>query len=297
LFELLDRRVVHVEALPFQERLQGSEAARELVVGPRQCGFGFDAELSRKIGEREQQIAHFLHALRAPLGQGATQLGDLFFDFLDDLLGLWPVEADGGRARANLVRAEKARQRARDSRQHAGLRTGRGLLARFDAFPLFEHNPRSFAPLVMGGRERTSGRREDVRMPADELRGDLLDDVGDGEASLAFCHLRVKDHLKQDVAQFSAEHVESAAVDDVKNLVRFLEEIRTEAPVGLLAIPGASVRRSKRRHDLDQPLERGGRTAWSLTGSRRFSGQLKSPIAWRAMLDAAVIVRPVQGAC
>jgi hypothetical protein len=90
-----------------------------------------------------------------------------------------------------------------------------GLLARLDLFPLFEHGRRS-ADLAAPARapwQRPSRRREDVRMTPNQLRRDRVDRIGEVESSGLGGDLRVKHALKQNVAEFTGERSQVAAVD------------------------------------------------------------------------------------
>ncbi len=95
---------------------------------------------------------------------------------------------------------------------------------------------------------------EDMRMAADHLRGDGLDDVAEGEFAGLLSHLRMVDDLQQEVAELVAQIVEIAARNRVRHLVGLLDRVGRDGRKILLDVPwAAGRRRPQRRHDLDQP--------------------------------------------
>src|SRR6185436_1205803 len=59
-FHLLQRDLAHHATVRLERRFDRLESARELLVGLAQRALGLDAKLSRQVGDREQQVAHFL---------------------------------------------------------------------------------------------------------------------------------------------------------------------------------------------------------------------------------------------
>ena len=152
--------------------------------------------MTRKIGDDEQQIANLLFKRRRSLGAGSGEFRGDFLGFLANLaknvLRVVPVEADRGRL---LLQLEGAGQRGQGER-HAVKQTGRRrallrrLLARFDCAPLRGHAV---------GVERL-GVAENVRMPANELVADRVDDVLEGESVLLLRHSGMEHDLQEEIA-------------------------------------------------------------------------------------------------
>ena len=81
---------------------------------------------------------------------------------------------------------------------------------------------------------------EDMRMAADHLVGDRLDDVAESEFAGLLRHLRVIDDLQQQVAELLAQIVQVAARDRVGDLVGFLDRVGRDGRKVLLDVPGAA---------------------------------------------------------
>jgi hypothetical protein len=64
----------------------------------------------------------------------------------------------------------------------------------------------------------------------------------------------VQDDLEQEVAQLFRHVLRVAFVQQVQDLVGFLYQVRAQRGVGLLAVPGASVRRAQLRDDVSQAV-------------------------------------------
>ena len=101
---------------------------------------------------------------------------------------------------------------------------------------------------------------EDVRMAADHLFGDRLDDIAEGEFASLFSHLRVIDDLQEQVAQFVAQIVHVAARDGVGDLVGLLDRVGSDGRKVLLDVPGtAGSGVAQGGHDLDEAGNVAGR--------------------------------------
>ncbi len=94
-----------------------------------------------------------------------------------------------------------------------------------------------------------------MRVPADQLLGDVLERIGHRETALVRGDLRQEDALEEEVADLAAQGVVIAAVDRVEHLVGLLEHERSQRLERLLAIPRAAVRPAKRPHDVDEALK------------------------------------------
>ncbi len=122
-----------------------------------------------------------------------------------------------------------------------------GALARLLLFPGVE---------LLGGRPHFRVP-EDVRMPTHELVADGAHDAFEVEVPGLLGHLRMEDHLQQQVAEFVAQRLEVAAPDRVIDLVGFFDRVRGDRRKGLLDIPRtAALRVAQLRHDPDQPFDR-----------------------------------------
>ena len=82
---------------------------------------------------------------------------------------------------------------------------------------------------------------KDMGMAAAELLVDPAQDVGDGEEAGLVRHLGVKDDLEGEVAELLFQLGRIVLVDGLQDLVGLLQQVRLDARVGLLAIPGAAV--------------------------------------------------------
>jgi hypothetical protein len=82
-------------------------------------------------------------------------------------------------------------------------------------------------------------------MPPDELLVETPRDLGDVEAALFERELGMDRDLEQQVAELVAQPAEVAGVERLERLVGLLEQMRTQAGVRLLAVPGASVGRAQ----------------------------------------------------
>src|SRR6476469_9377782 len=94
---------------------------------------------------------------------------------------------------------------------------------------------------------------EHTRVPADHLRGDGVDNVGKGKASVLLRHARVIHDLQQEIAELIFERLEIASRDRVSDLVRLLNGVAPDRSKGLLAIPRTTrLRIAQSRHHTKQ---------------------------------------------
>jgi hypothetical protein len=84
---------------------------------------------------------------------------------------------------------------------------------------------------------------------------DLAHHVGGVEAALFARDLCVEDNLQQQVAKFFREFQVVAAFQSFENLVSFLKQIGAQRQMGLLDIPGTSIRGTQTRLQFDQAFE------------------------------------------
>ena len=144
------------------------------------------------------------------------------------------------------------------------------------------------ADLLVGGvRHRGSASSlEDVRMPPDQLVGQLPCDVVDVEAAVRPRRLGgdpgVEEHLQQHVAELLADGGDVVRLHRLDQLVALLDEVAQQRGVGLLGVPGAAAGRAQPIHHRDRVQQ---------PGSRRVRLAREPPRTRRATGDS-VRVRP-----
>ena len=226
--ELIGRGVVNGSPLGVEPGFERVEAGGELVVGIAERRLRLESELARQIGEREQQVAKLFggpcrDSRARPRGTRA-----LFFDL--GQTSRRSANRSPPRRRACLFHAPATTPAAT---RHAGENT---LLsparACSRAFSCSHCSSTASAVRAVAAaarpRQRRARRREDVRMPPDEFLGDGVDRVGDLESPGLEGDLRLKDALKQDVAELALEPAEIAAIDRVDGLVGLFEQERPQ---------------------------------------------------------------------
>ena len=102
--------------------LEGLETALELLIGASQAALGIGAEKARQIGRRKQQVPHLLFdsALRLAnawlaarlAAEFPAQLLEFFFDLVQQVFYLDPVEPSLGSSDSHLVGLERRWQGA-----------------------------------------------------------------------------------------------------------------------------------------------------------------------------------------
>ena len=97
-------------------------------------------------------------------------------------------------------------------------------------------------------------------MAADHLVRNGLCDLSKAEPAALIRHLRVIDHLEQQIAQFIQEQVWVIRGDGVRDLIAFLNCVRRDGGEILHQIPGAAaIWVAQLGHDGEQGVERGFR--------------------------------------
>jgi hypothetical protein len=79
-----------------------------------------------------------------------------------------------------------------------------------------------------------------VRVTANHLGGDPLDDVARREGAVFAGELRQEHDLEEEIAQLFAQRGKVGAVERVHDLVALLDQEPPQRRVGLLAVPRAS---------------------------------------------------------
>ena len=112
-------------------------------------------------------------------------------------------------------------------------------------------------------------------MAKDQLVGNCRRAVGEIEHSGLVRHLRVKDHLQQQVAQFARQFGPGLPVYGIRDLVRFLDRVGRDGCEILFDIPGAAGPGvAQLRHDVDQAGDLGAGVAARVFGHCDFPSLL-----------------------
>ena len=125
--------------------------------------------------------------------------------------------------------------------------------AGFDLFPVAQYACCRPCCFGIDARSIPRGSRrvfsEHMRMTAHELAIQMVKHLGDREAALVRCHLCIKQHLQQQVAEFFGKMRKVSPLDGVEDLVGLFERVLTNGIESLLAVPGAATRRTQSGHD------------------------------------------------
>ena len=96
-------------------------------------------------------------------------------------------------------------------------------------------------------------------MTADHLGRDRFDDIAEIKGVLLLRHARMKDHLKQQIAEFVFEIGEVVARDRVGDFVGFFYRVGRDRRKSLLDVPrAAGLRVAQGRHDFQEPVDVAG---------------------------------------
>ena len=117
---------------------------------------------------------------------------------------------------------------------------------------------------------------EDVRVAGDHLGGDAAGDPVEVEEAPLLGHLRVVDHLQQQVADLALQVGPVLALDRVRDLVGLLDRVGGDAGEGLLDVPrAAALRVPQAAHHRQQLLDPAHRS-WPCAA---LAGALATPAA------------------
>jgi len=255
-FHLRPRNFGESSALFASEAFHAVETASEFGAGFFEGDFGIYVEESSEIDGDKQDVAEFrfdggTRGRRGGVGEDGLEFVSLFGELGKDAVDVGPIESDAGSFARELEGFQECGESARNTIQDGGrgsrflyncliLFLGLSFLL-LDLFPVAQD--------VGGGFG--SGGAEDVGVAANHLLVDLADDVGNIEALLFMCDLRVEENLEEKVAELLGELGVIGRVERVEDLVSFFNKIRAEGGVGLLAVPGAAFRGAETRHDGD----------------------------------------------
>jgi hypothetical protein len=254
------------------------ESAGEFVVGVAQAGFRVELQLAREVGQHEQQVADLI----GQTGRiGVREFGAKFLNFLfkfgEDLIGVGPVEADGGGSVGQFDGSGQSGQGDRHPGEGAELPAG-------GAFGGFLRLPgRGLGRGVADGRIA-----EYVRVAAYHLVADAFRDIAKGEQTGFLGEAGVVDDLEQQVAEFVRQGGEIAVGDGVGDLVGFLDGVGRDGVEALVLVPRAAIGRvAQGGHDVQQAADFGfGRGCGVGHGRRigeRFAG-CKSVLSGRPQI-------------
>src|SRR5579872_5571809 len=219
--------------------LHGREAPPELRVRRAQRSFGVNAAAPRQIDDGKEHVAKLVGDGSGILAlDGDTQLFEFFVELVLDAGEVRPIEAYRARLFLHALRLQQGWQGLGDAvEQRLAMRDGCFLgLDELPGFHLFL-------------RRRNARVAEDVRMAADHLVRQRIEDVGNGELPVFRRDLRVEDDLEQQIAQLLTKFFGIFFIDGFHDFVRFLDEIWQQGGVRLLAIPRTAG--TQARHDLD----------------------------------------------
>ena len=204
-------------------------------------------ELPSQVHEHEEKVTELLGSLGIVLR--LEQLDRLLLELLDDALDIRPVVAERRCARLHLLRVGQGRKRpASPGTPRAAMSADAGPFlgsvpaarsVSLDLFPVAEH-------LADGRGLRVA---EHVRVAAHDLRRDGPVHVAQVEDARFRGVLRVQDNLEEEIAKLAGQLRRGPALKGVVDLVRLLQEERTERQVGLLAVPRAAIGRAQAGHD------------------------------------------------
>ena len=199
-------------------------------------------EKAREVDNGKEQIPEFI-ADAAAFGRGRSlfQLGEFLPDLVPDRSGLAPVESHCRCLALDAVGADQSRQLT----GHPADRRAFTLLAELGLLP---------GDGLLGGvvDDRIP---ENMGMAADQLFVDLLNHIPDIETPRFRGHLGVKDHLEQEIPEFSGQVVIAPFVDGLDDLIGLLQQVLTEGSMGLLAVPRTTLFAPQLCHDLHQPCK------------------------------------------
>jgi tetratricopeptide (TPR) repeat protein len=200
-----------------------------------------------EIGEREQQVSKFgLHFGAIAPGNGRVELRELLADFCSHPSEVGPIETLARSLLPHALSPQKCRRILGDP-----VDGRRSRLAARDPFLALELGP---PPLdVRHGLSLVLA--EDVRMAPGELVCDGGGDVGHGEGPAFLGDARLKDDLKEEVAELDPQLGEIPRVEGVHDFVGLLDQIGTQRLEILFPVPGASIRGAQPPHDVQKPDE------------------------------------------
>src|SRR3990170_4478198 len=239
---LLDRHIVQGFTGCCCALFDVPETANEFADRLSESVFRIDSEEPRDVDKHEKDISQFFFdAGRVFQLEGLLELRHLLVQFGQYLLDTRPVEPHPRGPFLQPVRADEGRQVPGYAFQY-GCSLFVPLFFFFDLFPVCEHFPARLQLQIP----------ENMRMAARHLLDSAGNDVPDRKFAFFLGDPRVKDDLKQDVAELFLDLLRRTFVQRLHDLIAFLKKERLEGQTGLLKVPGTAVRTAKLCHQFDQ---------------------------------------------
>jgi hypothetical protein len=241
-----------------------AESPLELGVGAAQGALHVHAGQAGEIGDDEQEIAElFLDPRCAGVGlDGLAQLVPFLLELGPQRLQRFPLEADRRGLSLQGLRPPPGRESRADAAERARILGDavQGPLGGLDRRP----GPGLFV------RVRIAHAGKDVRVPAQELGREPVDDLGEIEPTRLAGELRMEHDLQQEIAQLLAQPGPVLPLDRIDHLVSLLHRIGRQARKVLTHIPRtAAFGIAQARHDGEQVVETVGHGRSS--AGRRFN--------------------------
>jgi len=225
-FHLLQAGIACFNAPGGQHLFDVVKAAGELGIGGAQGCFGVDLEVTRQVGDHEQQVADFLFP--GGLVRRVQDLARFLGQLVQHQVRVVPVEAYGRSAALQFLGAGKRGQGAGNIIQQA-LLAGGGAFALLQLFPEILLSRRCGLGIVIA---------EDMGMTPDHLGGDGFHHIAKIEQARLLGHAGVKHHLKKKIAQFTGQGAHILVGDGRRHLIGFLDGIGRDGVEGLDLVPG-----------------------------------------------------------
>src|SRR5207253_3224379 len=149
--------------------------------------------------------------------------------------------------RRTLLHSLGVRERGQRVRDAIEQRQARVILHTLQLLPVDDNSGRSIDLDVA----------ENMRVTVNHLGAHDISDVADVEpVGIFLCNGAVHEHLEQQVSELLAQCRPILAIDGLEDLVRLLEEIRTQSEMRLLSVPRAATGRAQTLDDLVQGTQR-----------------------------------------
>src|SRR5579864_2254229 len=94
-----------------------------------------------------------------------------------------------------------------------------------------------------------------MRMAIDEFVREPVEHVVDRESPFFLRHLRVEQHLQEQITKLAAKFIPIAIVDRFEDFISFLKRVWLDGIERLLAVPRAAAGAAQLRHDGNRSLE------------------------------------------
>ena len=143
-----------------------------------------------------------------------------------DILLLLPIKAHTASLVLDAVSLNHRRKRLRHSAEHPLVPV---LLLGLEHLPVLHH--------ILSRRHLSAGKY--VRMAIYQLITQVVNDIGNIKLPLLIPHLGIENHVQEQISQFLADFVMVILENGIAEFISLLYGLRTQALVGLLAVPRA----------------------------------------------------------